>query len=130
MQTNLEKEKSDHSAEWLALSTKIRTLASRLNEKAHGTDLAADTAEFTSETSQLCDHLDRIYRDLGNLLTELDVKSPETNTSSPTVELDEVQREALQIHRETHELRVDFKDIIKALFMWQDDPAERIQKKS
>ena len=130
MQTNLEKVESDHSTEWLALSAKIRTLASRLNEKARGTDLEADTAEFTSETSQLCDQLDRIYRDVGNLLTELEVKPPEMNPSSPTVELDAVQREAIQIHRETHELRADFKDIIKALFMWQDDPTERVQRKS
>ena len=130
MQTNLEKAGSDHSAEWLALSAKVRTLAIRLHEKAHGTPLEADAAELFSEIPRLCDHLERIHREAGNLLTELDENLPETTTTSASADLNEVQRETLQIHRETHELRADFKDIIKALFMWQDDPAERVIKKS
>lgn len=129
MQTNLENLKFDPATEWLALSARVRTLANRLTEKTHATDYAAAAEELTSETSRLCDHLERIYRDVGNLLTELDLPFPERKTSSSAIELDEVQREAIQIHRETHELRADFKDIIKALFMWQDDPTERVLKK-
>ena len=130
MQTNLEKAKPDHSAQWSALSSRVRTLAIRLSEKAHGTPLEADAVELLREIPKLCDHLERIHREAGNLLTELVENLPEPTIASPSLELDEVQREALQIHRETHELRADFMDIIKALFMWQDDPAERVQKKS
>lgn len=130
MQTNLEKAKPDHSAQWIALSSRVRTLAIRLSEKAHGTPLEADAVELLREIPKLCDHLERIHREAGNLLTELVENLPEPTIASPSLELDEVQREALQIHRETHELRADFMDIIKALFMWQDDPAERVQKKS
>ncbi len=126
MQTNLEKVESDHSAEWMTLSDKVRTLVSSLNEKAHGTHLEADTSELLGETTLLCDHLTRLHREVGNLLTE----PHEKLSGSTTVDLDEVQREAIQIHRETHELRADFKDIIKALFMWQDDPTERVLKKN
>jgi hypothetical protein len=125
MQTNLEKVDCDPSAEWLALAAKVRILVSRLHEKVHGTPFQADTAELIGETSLLCDHLVRIHHGAGNLLAELDEPQPESTTPN----LNEVQREAIQIHRETHELRADFKDIIKALFMWQDDPAERVQRK-
>ena len=130
MQTNLEKAKPDHSAEWIALSSRVRTLAIRLSEKAHGTSLEADAAELLSEIPRLCDHLERIHREAGNFLSELDEEFPETTTDSPNADLDEVQRAALQIHREAHELRADFKDILKALFMWKDDPAERVLKKN
>jgi hypothetical protein len=126
MQTNLEEAESDLSAEWMTLSSKVHTLVSRLNEKAHGTHLEADTLELLGETTLLCDHLMRLHREVGNLLTEPDDKLSE----STTVDLDDIQREAIQIHREAHELRADFKDIIKALFMWQDDPAERVLKKN
>ncbi|MES2438312.1 MAG: hypothetical protein V4584_04575 [Verrucomicrobiota bacterium] len=129
METHLEKVERDHSAEWIELSSRVRTLAKCLNGKAHGTPLEADTAELVSETTRLCDHLERIHRDVGNLLIELDEKMPELDSLPPNVDPDEVQREAIQIHRETHELRSDFKDIIKALFMWQDDPAERVRMK-
>lgn len=125
MQTNLEKVDCDPSAEWLALAARVRTLVSRLHERAHGTPFLADAAELTGETHLLCDHLERIHRDAGDLIAKLDTKLPEM--AIPT--LDAVQREAIQIHRETHELRADFKDIIKALFMWQDDPTERVQRK-
>ena len=43
--------------------------------------------------------------------------------------VDEIERETIQIQRESHELRNDFKDILKALFMWKDDPEERIKEK-
>jgi hypothetical protein len=36
-----------------------------------------------------------------------------------------VEREYTRIQRENHELRADFKDVLKALFMWRDDPKDR-----
>ena len=125
MQTNLEKVDCDPSTEWLALTANVRTRVSRLHEKAHGTPFQADAAELAGETHLLCEHLEHVHRVAGELLAELDGWTPEMTP----LNLDEVQREAIQIHRETHELRADFKDIIKALFMWQDDPSERVQRK-
>lgn len=115
----------DLSVEWLQLSERVRTLLGQLGTKAQATELAGDISTLTTETTRLCDHLERIHQDVAKLLVELDEKLPEIDLNSPAVHPDEVQREAIQIHRETHELRADFKDIIKALFMWQDDPVER-----
>jgi hypothetical protein len=36
---------------------------------------------------------------------------------------------AIQIEREHHTLKPDFKDILKALFMWRDDPAKVVRDK-
>jgi hypothetical protein len=41
----------------------------------------------------------------------------------------EIEKESIEIQRESHELRSDFKDIIKALFMWRDDPEERVRER-
>jgi hypothetical protein len=40
-----------------------------------------------------------------------------------------VDLEKIQIQREKHELRNDFKDVLKALFMWVDDPVDRVRGK-
>ncbi len=119
----------DLSSEWIELSSKVRTLVSEVHAKAAGTALSPDIATLADATTKLCDHLERIHRDVEKLLVELDEKLPEMGSLPPNVDPAEVQREAIQIHRETHELRADFKDIIKALFMWQDDPVERAAAK-
>lgn len=37
---------------------------------------------------------------------------------------------AVQISREEHTLKPEVKDVLKALFMWRDDPAERAKELS
>ncbi|MBK1826630.1 hypothetical protein [Haloferula rosea] len=37
---------------------------------------------------------------------------------------------AVQISREEHTLKPEVKDVLKALFMWRDDPAERANELS
>lgn len=118
----------DLSTEWIELSQSVRHLSSLLETKATGTALAADASQLSAETTRLCDHLERIHRDVEALLVELDEKLPVLDSIPANVDPEEVEREAIQIHRETHELRADFKDIIKALFMWQDDPAARVKR--
>lgn len=118
----------DLSTEWIELSQNVRHLANQLETKATGTALATDASQLSAETARLCDHLERIHRDVEALLVELDEKLPVLDSLPPNVDPDEVQREAIQIHRETHELRADFKDIIKALFMWQDNPVSRVKR--
>jgi hypothetical protein len=34
----------------------------------------------------------------------------------------------MRIQRENHVLRADFMDVLKALFMWRDDPRDRVEK--
>ncbi|MBB5352463.1 hypothetical protein HNR46_002709 [Haloferula luteola] len=38
--------------------------------------------------------------------------------------------ESVQIEREHHVPSSDFMDVVKALFMWRDDPVERVRQKS
>ncbi len=36
---------------------------------------------------------------------------------------------AIQLQREEHEFKANFKDILKAAFMWKDSPKERVRNK-
>ncbi|MDB6079363.1 MAG: hypothetical protein JWO82_3110 [Akkermansiaceae bacterium] len=36
---------------------------------------------------------------------------------------------AIDIERDAHTLKPEFKDVLKALFMWKDDPAKRVRDK-
>lgn len=117
------------STEWTNLSRRVRSLAEIMKSKTAGTALAADAAVLEGEVERLCLHLETIHRDVGKLLVQLDTQLPEIDFTPANVDAAEVVKETIQIHRENHELRADFKDIIKALFMWQDDPVERVQGK-
>jgi hypothetical protein len=119
----------DLSAEWLKLSARVKALSGQISARAKGTLLAEDTMTLAEDTAKLCEHLECIHRDVGKLLVRLDEELPEMDFTPTNADDAEIQKEAIQIHRESHELRADFKDIIKALFMWQDDPAERVRGK-
>ncbi len=66
-----------------------------------------------------------------DLLDNLETRIPLSDGGEPQSDpsTDEVERERIQIQRESHELRSDFKDVLKALFMWVDDPKERVKLK-
>ena len=104
--------------------------------KAAGTNLAPDADHLSQETSLLCDHVERLHADVLGLLSNLETQLPlpESDThpeGKPTgVNHDDIGKEAIKIQREHHELRNDFKDVIKALFMWRDDPVERVREKN
>lgn len=115
----------DLSTEWLALTERVRSLTHEI----HATSPSEHTALLSGEVTKLCDHVERLHHDVVRLLVELDEKLPEFDLQPTHLESSEIQQETLQIHREAHELRADFKDIIKALFMWQDDPVDRLREK-
>lgn len=117
------------SGKWLDLSSRVRKLAEDLQMNANATPLVADATRLNSELTKLCDHVERIHRDVGKLISGSDETVPQVGSVHPALESEEVQREAVRIHQENHELRADFKDIIKALFMWQEDPVERTREK-
>ncbi|QTN31857.1 hypothetical protein HZ994_05770 [Akkermansiaceae bacterium] len=125
----------DLNHSWIDLSAKVRDLASGLKLKAAGTSLAPDADHLSQQASMLCDHVERIHADVINLLSRLESQLPlpesdPSATSRPTKpNPDEIGKEAVQIQREHHELRNDFKDVLKALFMWRDDPEERLREK-
>ncbi len=117
----------DFSSAWIDLSKRIRRLANDIRSRSVGTHLAADTATLAEDVSRLCDHVERIHRDAGALLAQADDSDDRVTVGdvSSALKAEAPQLEAVKIRREGYEMRADFKDIIKALFMWQDDPVER-----
>ena len=43
--------------------------------------------------------------------------------------LSAVDEAAIQLQREEHQFKANFKDILKAAFMWKDSPKERVRTK-
>jgi len=123
----------DLSAEWLDLSSRVRQLALNLSNKAHGTALQHEANELANEASQLCNHVERLHGEVASLISELGEQVPlperEARTERPIEEDGDIDQENLKIRSEQHELRADFRDVLKALFMWKDDPVERTRGK-
>ena len=122
----------DLSHSWIELSSSVRTLAADLKLKAAGTAIAGDADHLSHETSRLCDHVERLHEEVIDLLENIESHLPlgdaDSQFSSPADQ--ELEKEKILIQRESHELRSDFKDILKALFMWKDDPKERVESKN
>lgn len=121
----------DLATSWITLSAEVRTLADNLKTKAAGTALSAEAERLSHQASRLCDHVERIHEDVTSLLENIETRIPDRGLADSGSELDcgEVEQEKIQIQRENHELKSDFKDILKALFMWVDDPEERVREK-
>lgn len=117
---------SDFSSDWMHLSQRVNARATDLSARTVGTHLANDAAALANDARMLCEHIERIHRDAGEILNDKPAgESVTIGNVDPALNTEEAQREAVKIRREGHEMRADFKDIIKALFMWQDDPVER-----
>jgi len=124
----------DLSSDWLDLSSRVCRLALDLSNKAHGTELEQEANELTNEATKLCNHVERLHEEVTSLLSESGEKIPlpqHTDTIlEPNREEDrDIDHENIKIRSEQHELRADFRDVLKALFMWKDDPVERTRGK-
>lgn len=124
------------SPSWTSLSAEVCQLAADLKLKAASTNLAGDAEHLFQQTSRLCSHLERLHTDVISLLENVETRLPlikQTELGNdavpPEVDEDQVDDEKIQIQREMHELRSGYRDIIKALFMWKDDPVERARDK-
>jgi outer membrane murein-binding lipoprotein Lpp len=109
----------DLSAEWLELSSRVRRLA--IEAQARG-----GNAEFAGEAQRLCDHVERLHSDVEQLLASLrsDAAAAGPLETLPNPPPHEVEHANLEIQDEMHQ-KSDLQHIIKALFMWKDDPVER-----
>jgi hypothetical protein len=116
---------------WIDLSKKVRDLSADLKLKAAGTDLSGDASHLSQEASRLCEHVEHIHADVIELLENIETRLPirDSGAMESRPEPGEIEKESIEIQRESHELRSDFKDIIKALFMWRDDPEERVRER-
>jgi len=131
LQHSFEAVDQDLASSWIALSAEVRTLAGDLKTKAAGTALSAEADKLSHQASRLCDHVERIHEDVIDLLENIETRIPDRGQAGfdTNVDCGEVEKEKIQIQRESHELKSDFKDILKALFMWVDDPEERVREK-
>jgi uncharacterized protein with PhoU and TrkA domain len=118
---------ADFSDEWVKLSRHVRHLADRLKSKTLGTHLATESTELAEEIATLCDHVEQLQHKSAPLAAVAESQVAENTQNGGPEENAEIQQEILKSHREIHEMRADPKDILKALFMWQDDPAERLK---
>ena len=64
----------------------------------------------------------KIHREIRDLLLE---SYEETEAARDTNA--HVDHAAVQIEREQHTAKADFMDMVKAFFMWRDDPHERVR---
>lgn len=135
IQHNIDEIDKDLSPSWIELSSRVRELAADLKLKAAGTSIASEAAHLSQETARLCDHVNRLHNEVIDLVENIETHFPlpEHDLSADgkltPVPIDEVTAETIRIQREHHELRADFKDILKALFLWRDDPKERIRER-
>jgi len=126
------------SESWQQLAIDVETRARTLRDLAEGTPLAAPAADLARDAGHLASQIERLAAAAPAFLTHLGrpespepPKSPESSeppATDPKLEA-EIHREMLQIQRETHDGNVELMDIVKALFMWRDDPAERVRER-
>ncbi|MGE9271235.1 MAG: hypothetical protein ACQKBU_10565 [Verrucomicrobiales bacterium] len=107
------------------------TTLNQLRERLHTAESLATTAlGGAKEENPLYEPTRRllaVHQDLRKLLEPQEEDSPEDKVS----EFDrtqEVTHAAIEIEREEHTLKADALDILKALFMWKDDPVERAKE--
>lgn len=132
LQESIEEIDKDLSKSWIELSAKVHEQAAGLSQRAADTTLSAEAAILSQQISKLCDHVEHIHADVADFLKKIDASLPlpeNDGATPPPVDDGEVKDEMIQIQRETHEIKADFRDVVKALFMWRDDPAERVRDK-
>lgn len=115
----------DLSPEWLDLSSRVRRLALEAQSKSADSSLAA-------EALRLCDHVERLHADVEQLLVTLRTDHSEFPEPTPVAAHsppppEKINEANLQIQREMHQ-KSDLEHIIKALFMWKDDPEKRARE--
>lgn len=109
----------DLSPAWLDLSSRVRSLAAAASP--------ADAA-LALEATRLCDHVERLHEDVELLLINLKTSggplagSIESRADEPDI----IDKANIEIQREMHQ-KGDLQGIIKALFMWKDDPVQRVR---
>ena len=118
----LEKAKEDIGPQWVELSESVRRYAAASLENPGDEDAMKALA---AEAMTLCDHVDRLQSDLGDLVQALENADSGSNDAEPNEH--EIDMAAVEEHQETHETPDQPLDILKALLMWRNDPAERVK---
>ncbi len=129
LQQSIEEIDKDLALSWIELSDRVRVLSAALKLKAAGTNLAADADHLAQEAARLCGHVEHIHAGVNDLVGKLEMQNPLPELDAPArLESELTELEWMRIQRENHELRTDFMDVLKALFMWRDEPRDRSGK--
>ena len=112
----------DLSSKWLVLNDHVRQQAISLKSHLVGTALNDQASALVQDTEKLCEHFERLHGDIEKLLKlladeETDMSEDESSPASA-----EAARQAIQARARDHQENDSLKDVIKALFMWRDDP--------
>ncbi len=122
--------RQDLSSKWLSLSSQVRERARTLQSKTVGTELSAETEALAQDAGELCAHFDRVHADVGKLLTMLQDGNLIYRESGSELDSTSTHKQVLIAQENDHKENDSVKDVIKALFMWRDDPAEIPVEKS
>ena len=129
LKNNLIELDKDLSNSWVQLSDKVRDLAADLRLKTAESEFAAEADHLTEQTFRLCEHVVKFHADVIDLIETIDTRVPLPELDTTKSPMNETtDQENIQIQREKHELSKDFKDVLKALFMWVDNPKERFKR--
>lgn len=124
----------DLSPSWIELTEHVRSLAFDLKIKTASSHFSSEAEHLSSQIDILSAHVKTLHKDALNFIENLETKfplhEPDLSAEPPSAPIDPhtINKEKIRIQRETHELRNDFKDILKALFLWVDDPVERLRR--
>jgi len=77
------------------------------------------------ESLEICERLERMHLEMARMVDSLEDKGDQSTQELPQDQ--QIDLAAVETQRETHEMRADPLDILKALLMWRDDPAERLR---
>lgn len=103
-------------------SKQFSDLRTRLQEAEAELREALSGADASGPVSIAAEKLLTAHREVRQFLGETFEPSP----LSPEGDAD-VQDAEIEIEREQHTLKPDAKDVLKALFMWRDDPVDRVK---
>lgn len=124
MNQTLEKLKQDAGPQWAELCNSVREHVAVCLDRHENEDAMKALAR---EVLTLCDQVDRLHGDLNDLLVVLENSDPGTGKAEPSER--EIELATIEEQRETHDTSSKPLDILKALLMWRDDPAERVSDK-
>lgn len=96
-------------------------LQQRLRSAEVGVRKVLEESDKDGPLRSATEELMEAHREIRDLLQQAENK----NGPAPDASSKDVVKAEIEIGREEHEMKPDAKDVLKAIFMWKDDPHER-----
>jgi len=122
--------RNDFGAHWSMVAEKIRELEERIEGGLNGGDLPVqDVRQLLRYSRLMRRHMAEAQAHADTLLEQMtapsdldDVKMAKTHST------EEEQAAIVEIQREMHRPSDTFMEVLKAVFMWRDNPEERLDR--